>query len=100
MTTPSEVPDRPRLPETDRADRLDNAIAQVVEGGGRLESRRPHHAVVVYGGGNILLHITFAALTFLSHGFFVFPWIVWANTIREHRVTVGVGPYGDIIRTR
>jgi hypothetical protein len=29
----------------------------------------------------------------------VFPWIVWANTIRERHVTLFVDPYGNIIRT-
>jgi hypothetical protein len=80
-------------------DRLDAAVAQQIGNGGRLKSRTPTHAVIVYGSGNVLLHITFAALTLVVSGLFVFPWIVWANTIRERRVTIQVGPYGDIIRS-
>ena len=53
-------------------------------------SRTSDHAVFRYGAGNVLLHLTFAALTLIVSGLFVFPWIVWANTIREHRVTVRV----------
>jgi hypothetical protein len=30
---------------------------------------------------------------------FLFPWIVWANTMRERRVTLEVDPYGNIIRS-
>ncbi len=67
--------------------------------GGRLESHTPNHAVIVYGSGNVLLHITFAFLTLFTCGLFLFPWIVWANTIREHRVTLQVDPYGNIIRS-
>ena len=64
------------------------------ENGGRLESHAPNHAVIVYGSGNVLLHITFAVLTLFVCVMFLFPWIVWANTIREHRVTLQVGKYG------
>ena len=64
------------------------------ENGGRLESHAPNHAVIVYGSGNVLLHITFAVLTLFVCVMFLFPWIVWANKIREHRVTLQVGKYG------
>ena len=64
------------------------------ENGGRLESYAPNHAVIVYGSGNVLLHITSAVLTLFVCVLFLFPWIVWANTIREHRVTLQVGPSG------
>ena len=48
----------------------------------------------------MLMHITFAALTLTVSGLFVFPWIVWANTIREHRVTLRVDQDGGVARSR
>jgi len=53
---------------------------------------------MVFGGGNVLLHLTFAVLTLFTCGLFVFPWIVWANTIREHTVTLHVDANGNITR--
>jgi hypothetical protein len=79
---------------------LDDAIAEELAKGGRLESRSGAHAVIVYGAGNVFVHITFAALTFVVSLFFVFPWIVWANTIRKRRVTLDVDLQGNIIRGR
>ncbi|MFI5507158.1 hypothetical protein ACIA48_06795 [Mycobacterium sp. NPDC051804] len=79
---------------------LDDAIAEELANGGRLGYRDSAHAVVLYGAGNVLLHLTFAALTLAVSGLFVFPWIVWANTIRQHRVSLGVGPDGEIVRSR
>ena len=95
MTTPSAAP----LSNSDRAGRLNNAIDEEINRGGRLLSRHPHHAVIAYGSGNILLHITFAVLTLFTCGLFVFPWIVWANTDRERHVTLSVDPYGTITRS-
>lgn len=80
------------------ADRLDAAVDQEIRNGGRLESLSPNHAVIVYGSGNVLLHVTFACLTLFTCGLFVFPWIVWANTIRERRVNLQVDPTGKVIR--
>jgi hypothetical protein len=88
-----------RRSDEDRAALLDAAIEQEMASGGRLETLTPHLAVVEYGCGNILLHITFAVLTLFTCGLFVFPWIVWANTNRQHRVTLEVDPYGAIIRS-
>jgi hypothetical protein len=48
----------------------------------------------------VLVHVTFAVLTLFTCGLFVFPWIVWANTSRERRVTLDVDPAGDIVRSR
>ena len=48
--------------------------------------------------GNVLLHITFAVLTLFTCGLFFFPWIVWANTVREHKVTLHVDAHGNITR--
>jgi hypothetical protein len=79
---------------------LDDAIAKELAKGGRLESRSGAHAVVLYGAGNVLLHITFAALPLFVSGFFVFPWIVWANTIRQRRVTLDVDLASNVIRGR
>jgi hypothetical protein len=79
---------------------LDTAIDEERAHGGRLESRTSEHAVFRYGAGNVLLHITFAALTLIVSGLFVFPWIVWANTIREHRVTLRVDQDGGVARSR
>jgi hypothetical protein len=79
---------------------LDDAIAGELAKGGRLESRSDAHAVIRYGAGNVLVHITFAALTFVVSFFFVFPWIVWANTIRRRRVTLDVDVAGNVIRGR
>jgi hypothetical protein len=95
VTTPSAA----RLSDGDRAGRLDTAIDEEIKRGGRPVSLHPHHAVIAYGGGSILLHITFAVLTLFTCGLFVFPWIVWANTIRERHVTLFVDPYSNIIRT-
>lgn len=100
MTTPGEVPAQRRLSAEERIERLDDAIAQETGVGGRLKSHTATHAVIVYGSGNVLLHITFAVLTLFTCGFFVFPWIVWANTMREGRVTIQVDPYGNITLTR
>jgi hypothetical protein len=44
------------------------------------------------------MHVTFAVLTMFTCGFFVFPWIVWANTNREHLVTLRVESDGTIHR--
>ena len=82
------------------ADRLDAAVDQEIRNGGRLQSYTSNHAVIVYGSGNVLLHITFAVLTLVTCGLFLFPWIVWANTIRERRVTLQVDQHGNIIRSR
>ena len=87
------------MSDGDRAGRLKTAIDGEINRGGRLLSRHPHHAVIAYGGGNILLHITFAVLTLFTCGLFVFPWIVWANTNRERHVTVQVDLYGNITRS-
>jgi hypothetical protein len=95
VTTPSSAP----LSDGDRAGRLDAAIDEEINRGGRPITLTPHHAVIAYGGGNILLHITFAVLTLFTCGLFVFPWIAWANTTREHHVTLHVDPYGNIIRS-
>lgn len=80
--------------------RLDAVVSQAIADGGRLETRYPHHAVICYGAGNIAMHVTFAVLTVFTCGFFVFPWIVWANTLREYRVTIDVDPYGEVTRHR
>ncbi|MDT5014082.1 MAG: hypothetical protein QOD39_242 [Mycobacterium sp.] len=79
---------------------LDDAVAEELANGGRLKSRGGTGAVVAYGAGNVLLHITFAVLTLIVNGFFVFPWIVWANTNRQRRVTLHVAPDGRVTRTR
>jgi hypothetical protein len=95
VTRPSAAP----LSDGDRAGRLDAAIDEEINSGGRPISLHPHHAVIAYGSGNIVLHITFAVLTLFTCGLFVFPWIVWANTTRERHVTLYVDPYGNVIRT-
>jgi hypothetical protein len=87
------------LPEKDRAERLDAAIDEAVRNNGRVESLGAHHAVVVYGGGRILMHVTFAVLTIFTCGLFAFPWIAWANTSRERRVKILVDEVGSVIRT-
>ncbi len=88
-------------------DGLDAAVAEEIRNGGRLKSRTPGDAVIVYGSGsiaygsgNVLMHLTFACLTLITSGFFVFPWIVWANTNREHRVTLRVDADGTILRNQ
>jgi hypothetical protein len=95
VTTPSAAP----LSNSDRAGRLETAIDEAINRGGRPVSRQPHHAVIAYGSGNILVHITFAVLTLFTCGLFVFPWIVWANTNRERHVTLFVDPHGNITRS-
>jgi hypothetical protein len=95
VTTPSAAP----LSDGARAGRLETAIDEEISSGGRPLSRHPHHAVIAYGSGSILLHITFAVLTLFTCGLFVFPWIVWANTTRERHVTLYVDPHGNIIRS-
>jgi hypothetical protein len=77
VTTPGEGPAQRRLSAEERIERLDGAIAQETGVGGRLKF-----------------------LTLFACGFFVFPWIVWANTMREGRVTIQVDPYGNITLTR
>jgi hypothetical protein len=101
VTSSSDVPaqPQPRLSIEDRVERLDIAVAQQLGFGGRLKSRTPTHAVIVYGCGNVVLHLTFAVLTVFASGLFVFPWIVWANTMRERRATLDVDPCGNIIRS-
>ena len=49
----------------ERTDRLDVAIDQEIANGG-LESRTAYDAVIAYGCGNVLLHITFAVLTLFT----------------------------------
>jgi hypothetical protein len=95
VTTPSAAP----LSDGDRALRLDAAVDEAINRGGRQISRSPHQAVIAYGGGRVLLHITFAVLTLLVCGLAVFPWIVWANTNRERRVKLRVDPNGNITRS-
>ncbi len=82
----------------DRTARLDIAIAQEVGDGGRVETRGQTHAVILFGSGGALMHLTFAILTLFTCGFFVFPWIVWANTNRKHRVTLQVDAHGNVSR--
>ena len=79
---------------------LDDAVAQELADGARLKSQSGIDAIVIYGAGNVLMHITFAALSVAVSGYFVFPWIVWANTIRQRRVTLDVNPDGTITRRR
>jgi hypothetical protein len=98
-TTPSDVPGRSRLSIEDRVALLDTEVARQLGFGGRVKSRSPTNVVVAYGYGNLALHSTFAFLTVFVNGFFAFPWIVWANTMRERRVTLEVDPYGDIRRS-
>jgi hypothetical protein len=96
-----DPPRRGPVTETSARDGLDAAVSREIRNGGRLKSRAPNYAIVVYGSGsgNVLLHITFAALTLVVSLLFVFPWIVWANTIRERQVTIHVDPHGNIIRS-
>jgi hypothetical protein len=96
VTYPSDAPHRLSL--EDRAALLDNAIAQEIGNGGHLETQHQTVAVIAYGSGGVLLHVTFAVLTLFTCGLFVFPWIVWANTNRKHRVTLEVDPYGNVSR--
>lgn len=96
----ADHPARQRLSDADRTARLDAALAEEISRGGRVESRTAHGAVVAYGYGSVLVHVTFAVLTLFTCGLFVFPWIVWANTSRERRVTLDVDPAGDIVRSR
>ena len=96
----SDVPAQHRLSNKDRAVRLDIAIAEEMGPGGRVESHTPDQAVIVYGGNDVLLHITFAVLTLFTCGLFVFPWIVWANTRpRARRVALRVDPFGNLIKS-
>jgi hypothetical protein len=87
------------MTELPEAAGLDTAVDQELRNGGRLKSRIAGHAVVAYGGGSVLMHVTFAVLTMFTCGFFVFPWIVWANTNREHLVTLRVESDGTVHRT-
>ena len=88
------------MTEPSPADGLEAAVAEEIRNGGRLQSRTPGGAVIAYGSGNLLMHLTFACLTLITSGFFVFPWIVWANTNREHRVTLRVDADGTILRNQ
>ena len=88
------------MTEPSPVDGLDAAVAEEIRNGGRLKSRTPGDAVIAYGSGNVLMHLTFACLTLITSGFFVFPWIVWANTNREHRVTLRVNSDGMILRNQ
>ena len=81
-------------------DAFDAAIAKELARGCRLKSRSHDEAVVVYGYGKVLTHLTFAALTFFANALFVFPWIVWANTGRERELTLRVDANGNIVRDR
>jgi hypothetical protein len=88
------------MTEPSPVDGLDAAVAEEICNGGRLKSRTPGDAVIVYGSGNVLMRLTFACLTLITSGFFVFAWIVWANTNREHRVTLRVDSDGTILRNQ
>jgi hypothetical protein len=61
------------MTEPSPVDGLDAAVAEEIQNGGRLKSRTPGDAVIVYGSGNVLMHLTFACLTLITPGFFVFP---------------------------
>jgi hypothetical protein len=50
VTTASAAP----LSDGDRAGRLDAAIDEEINSGGRPISLHPHHAVIAYGSGNII----------------------------------------------
>lgn len=82
----------------DRAARLDSVIAREIGDGGRVKTRSETRAVILFGSGGVLMHLTFAVLTLFTCGFFVFPWIVWANTNRKHLVTLEVDEYGNVSR--
>ena len=88
------------MTEPSPVDGFDAAVAEEIQNAGRLKSRTPGDGVVVCGSGNVLMHLTFACLTLITSGFFVFPWIVWANTNREHRVTLRVDADGTILRNQ
>jgi hypothetical protein len=96
VTRPGEAPQR--LSPEERAAVLDDAIAVEVGKGGRVETHHQTVAVIRYGSGGVLLHLTFAVLTLVTCGLFVFPWIVWANTNRAHRVTLEVDERGRVSR--
>jgi len=55
---------------------FDEAIAEELANGGRPDARSVKETVIVYGAGNVLLHLTFAALSVVVSWYFVFPWIV------------------------
>jgi serine/threonine protein kinase len=85
------------IPNDQRADLLNIAVAREVAMGARVESHTTYQAVVVYGSNPP--HIVFALLSIFTCGLFLIVWLIVAATQHERRVSLLVDPYGNITRS-
>ena len=84
--------------DTERVAILDNAVMLRVSQGGRVESRTPFQAVMVYGKPvNQVVH---AILTVFTCFLWAIVWLM-ANSSKsgEHREVIQVDPYGRVTYT-
>jgi hypothetical protein len=82
------------LSRDERADRLDAAIAELVEYGGRIESRTSCQAVIL--SGSEPNHVVHVILTVFTCGLWLPIWLIAASTQTVKRTTVSVDPHGNV----
>ena len=95
----SDVPAQHRLSNKERAVRLDIAIAEEMGPGGRVESHTPDQAIIVYGGNDVLLHITIAVSPCSRAGFSCSRGSSGRTPAPGRRVALRVDPYGNVIKS-
>lgn len=75
---------------------LSTAVATEVARGGRVESQSDTSAIIVTGSKpNHVLHLILTLVTCLAWGV---VWIILALVQKEHRTSIQVDPYGQILR--
>lgn len=75
---------------------LSHALAAEVARGGRVESQTDSSAIVVTGSKpNHVLHLILTLVTCLAWGI---VWIILAVVQKEHRTSITVDPYGQVLR--
>ena len=80
-----------------RRARLNQAVADYVRNGWRVESQGDGYAVVVFG--NRPNHILHLILTLVTFGLWAIIWIIIALSSGEKRRTIQVDDFGNVITT-
>ncbi|WP_331758706.1 hypothetical protein OG225_41120 (plasmid) [Nocardia sp. NBC_01377] len=79
-----------------RRQTLAMAVAHEVARGARVESQTETMAIIVTGSKpNHVLHLI---LTLATCGFWGIGWLIVAAAQREHRASITVDPYGQLLR--
>lgn len=84
------------MPLDQRRQTLAMAVASEVARGGRVESQTDTSAIIVTGSKpNHVLHLL---LTILTCFLWAIVWIAVAIGQKEHRASISVDPYGQVLR--